>query len=116
LKISREFAARLKDRRPDEMVRVIVMLETEQSAKKTGRRVLRAQRKTLTKAARRSVDMATVDIAGILKKYGGRRLEREIGSLGGLAVETTPAGIRTLADCPKVKAILEDQSLSLIFR
>ncbi len=124
MKISREFTARLESRESDEMVRAIVLLETEPAARGTGRRALRTQRKKLTEAMQRSVeaaadDIAEVlekfgDIAEVLEKFGGRRLEHRLDALGSLAVETTPAGIKALSECPRVRAILEDQSLSLI--
>jgi hypothetical protein len=114
LKISREFAARLEARESDEVVRAIVILETAPAARGTGRRALRTRRKKLTESMQRSVEAAADEIAEILEKYGGHRLERQIGTLGGLAVETTPAGIKALSECPRVRVILEDQSVSLI--
>ncbi len=96
------------------MVRAIVMLETEPAARGTGRRALRTHRKKLTEAMQRSVEAAADDIAEVLEKFGGRRLEHQLDALGSLAVETTPAGIKALSECPRVRAILEDQSLSLI--
>lgn len=96
------------------MVRAIVMLETELAARGTGRRALRTQRKKLTEAMQHSVEAAADDIAEVLEKFGGRRLEHQLDTLGSLAVETTPAGIKALSECPRVRAILEDQSLSLI--
>ena len=98
------------------MVRAIVVLETERTTKGIGRRALRTQRKKLTEAAERAVEAATDDIANVVKKYGGHLLAGKLESLGSLAVETTPAGIKALTDCPQVRAILEDQSISLISR
>ncbi len=114
MKISREFAARLEGRAPDEMVRAIVMLETQPAARGAGRRALRTQRKKLTEAMQRSVEAAADDIAEVLEKFGGRQLGHRLDTLGSLAVETTPAGIKALSECPRVRGILEDQSLSLI--
>ncbi len=114
LKISREFAARLEGRKSDEMVSAVVMLETEPATRRTGRRALRTQRKMLTEAMQRSVEAAADDIAEVLEKFGGRRLEHQLDTLGSLAVETTPAGIKALSECPRVRARLEDQSISLI--
>ena len=96
------------------MVRAIVMLETEPATHGTGRRALRTQRKKLTEAMQRSVEAAADDIAEVLEKFGGRRLEHRLDALGSLAVETTPGGIKALSECPHVRAIVEDQSLSLI--
>ena len=114
MKISHEFATRLDSRNQNEMVRAVVMLEFKRTAKGTGRRASRAKRKELTEAARRSVEAVADDIAEILERFGGHRLEREIDTLGSLAIETTPAGIKALTECPQVRAIVEDQPLSLI--
>lgn len=114
MKISREFAARLESRSQTELIRAVVMLKTERTAKGTGRRALRTHRKELTEAAQRSVEAAEDDIAEILERFGGHRLERKLDTLGSLAVETTPAGIKALTECPQVRAIVEDQPLSLI--
>ena len=114
LKISQEFATRLEHRKSNELLRAVVMLETATPTRGRGRRALRTQRKKLTEAMQHSVDAAAGDIAEILKKFGGRRLEHQLDTLGSLAVETTPAGIKALSECPRVRAILEDQSISLI--
>ena len=96
------------------MVRAIVVLETERTSEGIGRRALRRQRKELTEAAERAVEAATDDITEIVEKFGGHLLISKLDTLSSLAVETTPAGIKALADCPIVRAILEDQSISLI--
>ncbi len=115
MKISPEFAARLERRKPDEMVRAVLMLDTQPPVVGAGRRELRARRSELTEAARRSVQAALEDINKILDQYDGHCLENtNLGALGGIAVETTPAGIKALAERPKVRAIVEDQSISLI--
>ncbi len=96
------------------MVRAVVMLETERTAKRTGRRASRMQRKMLTEAAQRSVEAAADDIAEILERFGGHRLGRNLDTRGSLAGEPPPAGIKALTECPQVRAIVEDQPLSLI--
>ena len=66
--------------------------------------------------ARRAVESAVEEISEILETFGGRRLQGGLDTLGSLALETTPAGIKALAERPDVKAILEDQPVSLISR
>ncbi len=43
-------------------------------------------------------------------------MERKLDNLAALAVETTPAGIRALAEMATVRAVMEDQAISLIGR
>ena len=115
LKISRELAARLDRRKPDELMRAVVMLFIGRPATATGRRALRANREKLLDAREDAVRAALDDIEHVLHRHGGHRIPgTEIGALGSIAVETTPAGIRALAECPGVRTVLEDQTVSLI--
>ena len=67
-------------------------------------------------AARDAVEAAASEVAEILAAHGGRRLEQNLDNLAALAVETTPAGIRALAEIATVRAVMEDQAISLIGR
>ena len=113
-KISREFAARLDQRAPKDLVRAVVLVAPDSAPRPTKRSALRRGRKARVEAARESLAGGLPEIDSILGAFGGRRLDHELGALGGVAVEVVPAGIRALADCEKVRAILEDQSISLI--
>lgn len=116
MKISREFAAQLENRKADEIVRAVVVLGAAEPAKGNGRRMTRQERARLIEDARCAVEAATEEIAKILETFRGRRLESGLDALGSLALETTPAGIKALAELSAVKAILEDQPVSLISR
>jgi len=110
-KIGREFSARLANLKPDEKVRVIVLLRIQESKKSAKERHSRARRQKIIKAVRRSTQMAMGEIEDILERFGGQRLEERPDVLGSLPVETTVAGIKELAKSDLVKAILEDQAI-----
>jgi hypothetical protein len=55
-----------------------------------------------------------MEIDRVLARFGGRGLAERVDALGGLPVETTPAGVRALAATEGVKAILENQTVSLL--
>jgi hypothetical protein len=49
-----------------------------------------------------------------LTHFGGKRLALGVNALGSVPVESTPDGITALASLDSVKAILEDQPISLL--
>ena len=50
-------------------------------------------------------------VDAILQRVGGKRLASGPDALGSIPVETSPIGIRALAGCEAVKAVLEDQEI-----
>ncbi len=113
-KISREFATRLEHLSPRDKVRAVVLLNTPNGANKTAtRRLSRAERKAAAEARRKSAEHALPDIDKIIQEFGGQRLEPRPSALGSVHVETTPAGVKALAASKHVKAVLEDQRVSL---
>ena len=62
---------------------------------------------------RKSARVALEQMDKTLEKFGGRRLQADLNPLGTIAVEATPAGINALARSKSVKAILEDQRVTL---
>lgn len=115
-KISPEFVARLGRLGPAHKVRAIVLLRTEGVKTPTGRRQSRVERRVATKSIRESDGQALTDIDSVLERYDGRRLADGPDALGSIAVETTAAGITALAASDHIKAILEDQPISLVGR
>lgn len=77
------------------------------------RRQSRAERKAAIAAIRKSAEQALVEIDNILSRYEGECLS-DINAIGSIFVETTPAGIMALTISEYVKAILEDQPISLL--
>ena len=113
-KIGSRFAETLGRLRPDQKVRAIVLLRSHDSAGKAGRRGSSQQRQAAIEVVRQASEPALRDIDKILKRYKGTRLATYADVLGSIPVETTPAGISALASCEHVKAILEDQPISLL--
>lgn len=114
-KISNEFAARLDQLGSGETVRAIVFLEVKSSEKSVVRgRQSDTQRKAAVERVRQAAENTLKDIDNILNSNEGRRLQKQPTALGSVLVETTAVGVYALAESAKVKAIIEDQGVSLI--
>jgi hypothetical protein len=113
-KISSEFAARLNPRDSKHLVRAIVILKTNGDTQSPVRPRTRASRSQAISRTRQAVLAALDEIDHILSRHNGRRLRTIPDALGSIPVETTSAGIRALANSRHVKAILEDQAVSLL--
>ena len=112
-KISDEFRARLDEFAPQRKIRAIVLLHTKRAERKSGRRLSHAERQAAIAAIRKSAESALPELDGILAHYDGERLS-DVNALGSIFVETTAAGIIALAASNYVKAILENQPISLL--
>lgn len=114
-KISREFAARLGHLKSGQKVRVVVLLQPQRTGSALGQsRSQRARQEAIT-IVRQSSERALDAIDRILERFDGKRLA-DANALGSVLVETTPAGISALASSDYVRAILEDQPISLLAR
>lgn len=113
IKISHEFAQRLIHLEPGRTVRAIVVLNTGVTGHRSRRRTT-AGRSAAVRAVRKAAGSAMPDIDNILREHGGQRLAPGPDALGSIPVEATAGGITALAGSPRVKAVLEDQSLSLL--
>ncbi len=113
-KISPVFSARLNRLGPDQKVGAILLLLVHGVKGNKGyRRTPSDIRQASINATRKSAAKALHDIDAILERFGGKRLAENPDALGSIHVETTPAGIRALAASDRIKAILEDQAISL---
>jgi hypothetical protein len=112
-KISPGLASRLQDLAPGEKVRVVVLLRTPGAGK--GRRTSSAERGAAVKAVKESARTALGEVDDILERFDGRRLSSSPDAFGAVAVKATAPGIRALARSAKVKAIMEDQGIRLVF-
>ena len=56
---------------------------------------------------------ALEEVDGVLARFNGQRLGKEVDALGSVLVETTAQGIKELAASKHVKAVLEDQPVTL---
>ncbi len=113
LKISPEFSDKLDRLEPKEKVRIVLMLFKSEGEKDI-RRKSRIERKNSMKSILESSKKAVPEIDKILKRYGGEKLASSPDVLGSIPVETTVAGVNALAQLKGVKAIVEDQPISLI--
>ena len=112
-KISPGFAARLKRLGPRDKVYAVVLLRAGDAAEPSGKRQSRAEREAAVEAMRASAGQALTELDDILERFDGQRFADGPDVLGSIAVETTVAGIETLASSDWVKAIIEDQPIQL---
>jgi len=112
-KISPGFAARLKRLGPRDKVYAIVLLRSDDVAEPSGRRQSRAEREAAVEAMRTSAGRALAELDDILEDFDGQRFADAPDALGSIPIETTVAGIETLASSDWVKAIIEDQPIQL---
>jgi hypothetical protein len=112
-KLSPEFMARLLRLKNEQKIRAIILLHTEDARMSPAYARTRGNRQTTIKAIRKSGEQALADIDRILERFDGKRLAAGPDALGSIPVETTAAGITTLVGSEHVKAIFEDQAISL---
>ncbi len=114
LGISREFASRLRRYRRDQPVRVAVVFAIAATRGAGERAGPRRARSEIARETRLAANAGLEEIDRVLVRYGGKRLVMSADALGSIAVETTAAGVVALATIPGVKAILEDQPITLV--
>jgi len=113
-KFSDAFATRLHRLKPGQKIRVIVMLQTENSGILLSRTRARRDRTAVSASIRKSAQKTLPEIDGILERFNGKRLAMSPDALGCIPIETTAAGVIALAASEHVKAVLEDQQISLL--
>ena len=114
-KVSAAFAARLDRLKPDQRIRAVVLLDLGNGPPdRAGRRQPPGRRRHALSTVKEAAKQALPEIDRILGHCSGKRLAAEPNALGGIAVECTAAGIAQLAASDRVKAILEDQAISLL--
>ena len=112
-KISPEFGSRLAGLSPDQKVHAVVVFASNAGKGRLSRRQAREEREAAIESVRESAKQALQQMDKTSEKFGGRRLQDDLNALGTIAVEATPAGINALARSKSVKAILEDQRVTL---
>ncbi len=113
-KISPEFLEHLNRLSPEQTIRIIAMLLTKSRKQPSKVRLSPIERDATMKAVLKSGEQAIIEIDAILDQYGGRKLASNPNALGCIPIETTARGIKALATLDKVKAIMEDQPVSLL--
>jgi hypothetical protein len=113
-KISTAFRARLNRMNRQQKVRAIAVLRLGNTEVTPGRRQSPAERQAVIEAMHKSAEPALAEIDRVLTHFGGKRLTASVNALASVPVEATPEGITALAGLDSVKAILEDQPISLL--
>jgi hypothetical protein len=112
-KISPEFARRLARLAPHAMARAIVLLDTGPALAPTPGRPSKAVRKEIAEAIRTAAAPALTEVDRLLERSGGR-LAPGPDLFGSVAVEAPVSALMALAGSEHVRALLEDQPLSLM--
>ena len=112
-KISTAFRTRLERMNQRQKVHAIVMLCLGDTEVTPGRRQSPSQHQAVIETMRKSIELALAEIDCALRQFGGKHLAPSVNALGSVPVEATPDGITALASLDSVKAILEDQPISL---
>ncbi len=98
---------------PGQKVHAVVVFAASAGKGRLARRQAREEREAAIESVRKSAKQALQQMDKTLEKFGGGRLQADLNALGTIAVEATPAGINALAQSKSVKAILEDQRVTL---
>jgi len=113
-KLSRELRSRLEQLESGETVRAVVLLDVGTEGPRSGHRQSAEERRAAIQRVRQSAQAAVSAIDTALEACAGRRLSPEANALGSITVEATPQGLEALAQLPSVRAVLEDQPISLL--
>lgn len=113
-KISPDFLEHLNRLSPEQTIRIIAMLLIKSRKQPSEVRLSPIERDATMKAVLKSGEQALIEIDAVLDQYGGQKLAPRPNALGCIPIETTARGIRALASLDKVKAIMEDQPISLL--
>ncbi len=115
-KISPPLARRMHRLSAEKPLRALVMLAPEGGVAhaRLRKRPAPARRARAARELKDDVEVFLPEIDRILEEHDGRRLADHVNALGVVPVLSTAAGLRALAECEHVKAILEDQPVSLL--
>lgn len=113
-KISTEFARRLEQMHPDEMVRAFVVPHREYEQSRMAVRPDRELRRERVRAMQGEVAERLREVDAILARFGGRRLTTEVNALGIVAVEATARALQMIAEAEWVGALLENQRVGVL--
>ena len=111
MKISPEFEQHLSIHEPNNTVQAVLLISAPSSKTPSSRQDRIAKRGEIKAALPTAAKLALSEIDQVLARFGGRRLADNVDALGSLPVETTPEGIRALANASRVQAILENQRI-----
>lgn len=110
-KISEPLKARLSQMGAEDIMTAIVITR---HASGSGKRLDQRRRSGLIRSSRKAAGKARTTLAAALAEHeDGEVLPQDLGALGGVVVRATRRGLETLAQRSDVKAILEDQKVSV---
>ena len=112
LKFGQEFRGRLAGMEQGATARAILLLRVPERGSLT-RRGNAQDRQEALRFVQEAAEASIAGIDAVLRRFGGSRLSEQPTAAGSLAVETTPEGLRALAELDAVRAVLEDQPLVL---
>lgn len=113
-KISPEFARRLGRLAPGALVRAVVLLGMGPLPTAASGRPSKQQRKALGEAIRTAAAPALAEVDHLLELSGGRLLKSGPDVFGSIPVAAPASVLLDLADSEHVRAILENQPVSLL--
>jgi hypothetical protein len=112
--ISAEFARRLARLAPEAMIRAIVVLDIGTPPAAASGRPSKAGRKAIAESIQSAAAPALAEVDRVLEGSGGRRLATRPDLFGSIPLEAPASALLALAASPHVRALLEDQPLSLL--
>jgi hypothetical protein len=113
-KISPEFARRLAQLAPDTIARAVVLLEIGPPPAVEKGRPSKAARQAIAESIHKAAEPALAEVDRLLERSGGRRLRQGPDLFGSVPVEAPARTLLALAESKHVRALLEDQPLSLL--
>jgi len=113
-KISPEFARRLAQLAPNAAVRAVVLLDIGPAPAIEQGRPSKTARKALAESIQNAAAPALAEVDRLLERSGGRRLRQGPDLFGSVPVEAPASTLLALAGSEHVRALLEDQPLSLL--
>ena len=114
-KIDPGFLNRINSLPANQIIKAILILSDETEYKHPETRPTEQERKTIINLVLKSGEKAMQEINSILQAYGGTKQASSPNALGCLSIATTGAGIKALACLDRVKAVMEDQPVYLIY-
>jgi hypothetical protein len=113
-KISPQFARRLAELAPDTIARAIVLLDIGPAPTVEKGRPSKAARQAIAESIQKAAAQALAEVDRLLERSGGRRLRQDTDLFGSVPVEAPARSLLALAGLEQVRALLEDQPVSLL--
>jgi hypothetical protein len=113
-KISPQFARRLAELAPDAIARAVVLLDIGPAPAVEQGRPSKAARRAIAESIQKATEPALAEVDRLLECSGGRRVRQGPDLFGSVPVEAPARTLLALAESEHVRALLEDQPLSML--